>query len=219
MPEAKKKGLKLGTALGISNAPSGLLQSVQGMYQQYVPEDIKHAIETIKMTGRFSGLEDPSTGYGGSATNAASIAQLAADDMAPAALRKLLQAVETKYPRFSKLVKNSRFITDPAEEWGDDAAKLNRTGSYDPNLDEAVVSLNKANGMPREPEDILETTLHEHVHGSDANRGIRDKGKFDFRKKQMEEFELPYKQRPSEQKAKRIGSKIRESIAGSTIGI
>lgn len=152
----------------------------------------KFILNTEGLTGGFSG---------------GTMNQLMKSELSPQGLQKLLQYMTENYPRIAALAKNSSWVTDPLEEWGEAAAKKNRKGTFNYGSREAKIAINNANGLPRPDDEIAETIGHEWRHAYDSrNVSSNTPEALAKRKELIAEQEIPRrKDRPSEQRADKSG--------------
>jgi hypothetical protein len=139
------------------------------------------------------------------------VVQLAQSDMADPLLKRGLSYLAKKYPRMSKVVSNSKFITDPhGEHW-----PSQRGGIYSPAEDAAQIAINDVNGMPKDPKSVLRIVGHEiYGHGIEESRGMRGtpQQRAKYQTSQAVQDALPYNQRPREVRANKMGDAVINSL-------
>jgi len=204
MPE--QPGLKLGQALGISARGDDLIDKAQSAYTEYVPDDVKRQLETLKKVLELGGLTDPSSAFDGSAQGLANIGQLIADPNISPRVKQILQKVWDTMPKRRKLVRSSEMVTDAWSpqsklQWGQ-----HQTGSYSPVFDSAKIAVNRPGGAPRSLAGIIQTIGHELFgHGKEAQilrKKVGEEGLFQAVDKDQE---LDYLYREMERRADRAG--------------
>ena len=148
------------------------------------------------------GISDDPSSIGGPET--AAINTLSKTKNLAPELKRALEYVTEKFPMISRAGKFHRFV----QKLPVPGPNLARTGQYNPMTDTATIALT-ARGIPRSAKDIVRTTGHETVHTIQNARRTRKGKDIDtiFNEMSREQI-IPYKDRPSEVEARKIGDAL-----------